>query len=126
MSRAARRQLGFTLLEVMVALGIAALMTVMVSQLLRQRIATHQAVQQHRLGSLCARELEARFTLERYWPTANQVRGELRQGNGLCHWRLDLGMTGVHNLRRGELALFTSRDEREPLGHFTLFLVRPQ
>lgn len=121
------RQRGFTLLEVMVALGIAAMMTVMVSQLLRQRIAVHQAVQQHRLGSLCARELEARFAVEQYWPPGKQVRGELRQGHSTCHWRLDLAMTrGVKNLRRGELALFAARDEREPLGHFTVFLVRPQ
>ena len=126
MSTSLKQQRGFTLLEVMVALGIAALMTVMVSQMLRQRIAVHQAVQQHRLGSLCARELEARFSVEQYWPAANQVQGQLQQGHQTCHWRLDLGMTGVRDLRRGELALFASRDEREPLGQFTPFLVRPR
>lgn len=120
-----KRQRGFTLLEVTVALSIAAIMAVMVSQLLRQRIAVHQAVQEHRLGSLCARELEARFGVEQYWPADAQVRGELRQGQALCHWRLDLDSTGVERLRRGELALFADRDEREPLGHYTLFLVRP-
>ena len=120
-----KRQRGFTLLEVMVALGIAAVMAVMVSQLLRQRISVHQAVQQHRLGSLCARELEAQFNVERYWPQINQVRGQLQQGNATCYWRLDLAMTGVQRLRRGELAMYAARDEREPLGHFTLFLVRP-
>lgn len=120
-----KSQRGFTLLEVVVALGIAAVMTVMVSQLLRQRISVHQAVQQHRLGSLCARELEARFSVERYWPSLNEVTGELRQGAATCHWRLELRMTGVQRLRRGELALFAAKDEREPLGNFTLFLVRP-
>lgn len=120
-----KSQRGFTLLEVVVALGIAAVMTVMVSQLLRQRISVHQAVQQHRLGSLCARELEARFSVERYWPSLNEVTGELRQGAATCYWRLELRMTGVQHLRRGELALFAAKDEREPLGHFTLFLARP-
>ncbi|MBX8606769.1 type II secretion system protein [Pseudomonas capsici] len=120
-----RHQRGFTLLEVMVALGIAAVMTMMVSQMLRQRISVHQAVQQHRLGALCARELEARFGVERYWPQISKVSGELQQGDRVCYWRMDLGMTGVQNLRRGELALFAARDEREPLGNYTVFLVRP-
>ena len=119
------RQRGFTLLEVTVALGIAATMAIITSQVLRQRLAVQQSVQQHRLGSLCARELEARFAVEQYWPAQALTRGELRQGPGTCHWQLQLGANGVRNLRGGELRLFADRDQREPLGQFRLFLVRP-
>jgi prepilin-type N-terminal cleavage/methylation domain-containing protein len=48
------RQRGFTLLEVTVALAIAAVLAVITSQVLRQRLAVQDNLQQHRLGLLCA------------------------------------------------------------------------
>ncbi|MDF9753237.1 general secretion pathway protein I [Pseudomonas sp. TE6288] len=120
-----RRQRGFTLLEVSVALGIAAVLAVITSQVLRQRLAVQDTVQQHRLGLLCARELQARFVVEQYWPVTNQDNGVLVEGGQACHWQLQLRRTGVRDLRRGELLLHADRDQRLPLGQFTVFLERP-
>lgn len=120
-----RQQRGFTLLEVTVALAIAAVLAVITSQVLRQRLAVQDNLQQHRLGLLCARELQARFTVEQYWPTRNQVDGQLSQGGQVCHWQLKLRRTGVRDLRRGELLLFGDRDQRLPLGQYSVFLERP-
>lgn len=122
---AMKRQRGFTLLEVMVALGIAATLAVMTSQVLRQRLAVQQSVQQHQLGALCARELEARFAVEQLWPAQNGLAGVLVQGHGSCHWQLQMQGTGVRNLRRAELSLFADGERRESLGLYQLFLVRP-
>ncbi|MCX2886648.1 type II secretion system protein GspI [Pseudomonas sp. DCB_BI] len=118
-------QRGFTLLEVTVALAIAAVLAVITSQVLRQRLAVQGNLQQHRLGLLCARELQTRFAVEQYWPAQNQTAGELSQGGQLCHWQLQLRRTGVRDLRRGELLLFADRDQRLPLGQYTVFLERP-
>ncbi|WP_085664552.1 type II secretion system protein GspI [Pseudomonas sp. B5(2017)] len=120
-----RHQRGFTLLEVTVALAIAAVLAVITSQVLRQRLAVQDNLQQHRLGLLCARELQTRFAVEQYWPAANQAGGELSQGGQRCHWQLQLRRTGVRDLRRGELLLFADRDQRLPLGQYTVFLERP-
>ncbi|MGG7600394.1 type II secretion system protein [Pseudomonas sp. WC1] len=120
-----RRQRGFTLLEVSVAVGIAAVLAVITSQVLRQRLAVQDTVQQHRLGLLCARELQARFVVEQYWPVTNQDYGVLVEGGQACHWQLQLRRTGVRDLRRGELLLHADRDQRLPLGQFTVFLERP-
>lgn len=119
------RQVGFTLLEVVVALAIASVLAVIASQVLRQRLAVQETVQQHRLGLLCARELQARFVVEQYWPAANQGSGELQQGGQNCHWQLQLRSTGVRDLRRGELQLFADREQRLPLGLYSVFLERP-
>jgi len=122
---AMKRQRGFTLLEVTVALGIAATLAVMTSQVLRQRLAVQQSVQQHQLGALCARELEARFAVEQLWPAQNSLTGVLVQGPGSCHWQLQMQGTGVRDLRRAELSLFADGERRESLGLYQLFLVRP-
>ncbi|SUD68318.1 type II secretion system protein I/J [Pseudomonas putida] len=120
-----RTQQGFTLLEVTVALAIAAVLAVITSQVLRQRLAVQDSVQQHRLGVLCARELQARFAVERYWPAGNQPSGVLNQGGQACHWQMQLRRTGVRDLRRGEMQLYADRDQRLPLGQYTVFLERP-
>ncbi|MFF5864813.1 type II secretion system protein GspI [Pseudomonas sp. NPDC012596] len=120
-----RRQHGFTLLEVTVALAIAAVLAVITSQVLRQRLAVQDSVQQHRLGVLCARELQARFAVEQFWPASSQASGVLRQGGQACHWLLQLRRTGVRDLRRGEMQLYADRDQRLPLGQYTVFLERP-
>ncbi len=107
------------------SLAIAAVLAVITSQVLRQRLAVQDNLQQHRLGLLCVRELQARFAVEQYWPAENQVAGELGQGGQRCHWQLQLRRTGVRDLRRGELQLFADRDQRLPLGQYTVFLERP-
>ncbi|PAV68460.1 hypothetical protein WR25_22855 [Diploscapter pachys] len=67
----------------------------------------------------------ARFVVEQYWPATNQDNGVLVQGGQACHWQLQLRRTGVRDLRRGELLLHADRDQRLPLGQFTVFLERP-
>lgn len=118
------RHRGFTLLEVMVALLIAAIMVVLVNQIVHQRINSREAAQQHLLASFCARELRARFEVEGYWPSAGPQQGQLTQGGQPCFWRLSLTDTGVKQLRRGDLQLFADAQGQQALGQFIFFIGR--
>lgn len=109
---------GFTLLEVMVALFILALLTVSVSQVLQQQSRIALAEQERLPLLLCARSLAGEFATMRFWPDTGEHRGESPLG---CYWQLQVEETGTPALRRGRLDV--SRHEASPPSlSFTLFL----
>lgn len=111
---------GFTLLEVMVALFILALLTLSVSQGLQQRTRIALAEQERLPLLLCARSLAGEFATTRFWPDTGEHRGESPLG---CHWRLEVEETGIPALRRGRLDV-SHLEVSPPVLSFTLFLAR--
>ncbi|WP_106477881.1 type II secretion system protein [Phytohalomonas tamaricis] len=112
---------GFTLLEVMVALFILAILAVAVSQGVHQRTRTSLAEAQRVPLILCARALGAEFTVTRYWPSTGRHEGELDQAGQACFWRLEVDSTQVRNMRRGTLSLFSEAAREHAELRFTLF-----
>lgn len=112
------RGTGFTLLEVMVALFILALLSLSVSQGLQQRTRVALAEQERLPLVLCARAVAGEFAATRFWPEPGEHRGESPLG---CHWSLRVEETDVQGLRRGELRLSPGSTPGPSLT-FTLFL----
>ncbi|MHB0776777.1 type II secretion system protein [Halomonas sp. WWR20] len=112
---------GFTLLEVMVALFILAIIAVAVSQGVHQRTRASLAEAQRVPLILCARALGAEFTLTRYWPSTGRHEGAFDQAGQPCFWRLDVESTQVRNMRRGTLSLFDEAAREHADLSFTLF-----
>ncbi|GAB2780454.1 hypothetical protein GCM10027040_03130 [Halomonas shantousis] len=112
---------GFTLLEVMVALFILAIVAVAVSQGVHQRTRASLAEAQRVPLILCARALGNEFTLTRYWPSTGRHEGEFDQAGQSCFWRLDVESTPVRNMRRGTLSLFEEAAREHAGLSFTLF-----
>lgn len=120
-------QTGFTLLEVMLALLILALMAGIVSQTLHQRTAIALAERQRLPLIHCARSLEAEFQLTHYWPSTGRHEGQKTGGQRFpCYWRLEVNNTPVKRLRRGKLTLFAEPQRLEPVVSFTVFLAPAQ
>lgn len=117
------RQAGFTLLEVMLALLILALIASIVSQTLHQRTATALTERQRLPLISCARSLETEFQLTHYWPSIGRHEGQKTGGQRIpCYWRLEVSNTPVKRLRRGKLTLSAEPKRLEPVVSFTLFL----
>ncbi len=120
--RGRHRQRGFTLIEVMVALFIAAIMAVTVSQVAGQRIDLHLAVQQKGFAALCARELAARFRVEGYWPATGEQQGQFEQAGGHCYWRAQVSATALATIRSAEVSLYDSEQMQQALDRYTFYL----
>ncbi|SHJ85978.1 type II secretion system minor pseudopilin GspI [Halomonas caseinilytica] len=113
---------GFTLLEVMVALFILALIAAMVSQGVHQRTRTAQLERERLPLVMCARALNNEFRLAGYWPSVGTHEGRRHLTGNDCHWRLEVVSTPVKQLRRGTLSVAS---EPLPAPHsldFTVFL----
>ncbi|MFC0268766.1 type II secretion system protein GspI [Kushneria aurantia] len=125
MMRNVRRQVGFTLLEVVVALFILAVITVIAAQGVNQRFRVAEAGERRAPMLLCAREFESRAALDDYWPPIGTHQGSLQQAGHTCWWRLEVSDTPIQRMRRGRLTLFDDAAREHPVLHFTLFLAPP-
>jgi general secretion pathway protein I len=119
------KQHGFTLLEVVVALFILAIIAVITAQGVHQRFRIADAEQRRGPMLLCAWEFEQRTALDNYWPSTGRHEGTLEQAGRTCWWRLDVSDTPIQRMRRGQLTLFDAPAREAPVLHFTLFLAPP-
>lgn len=117
------QQAGFTLLEVMVALFILAVIAAMVSQAVNQRTETALLERERLPLVMCARALGNEFSLTGYWPGVGRHEGRraLPDGGG-CYWRLEVENTQVKRLRRATLSVAQAPLPAPGSLDFTIFL----
>ncbi|WP_275286135.1 type II secretion system minor pseudopilin GspI [Halomonas elongata] len=113
---------GFTLLEVMVALFILAVIAALVSQAVHQRTRTAQLEHERLPLVMCARALNSEFSLGGYWPSVGRHEGQRHLTGYDCHWRLDVVATPVKQLRRGTLSVADTPLPAPRSLDFTVFL----
>lgn len=95
-----RRQAGFTLLEVMVALAIAALSLTAVTAAMSQMVDAANSMKDRTYASWIAQNKIAELRLANVVPEVSEDSGEIEYAGLEWTWRSRISETGVENLYR--------------------------
>ncbi len=103
-------QKGFTLIEVLVALTIAAIALAAVSRTVIQAIDTTTALRDRQLALWVAQNQLARIRITREWPKADTTDGSATQMGREWTWKRKVITTPEANFRRIEIEVFKKND----------------
>lgn len=103
-------QKGFTLIEVLVALTIAAIALAAVSRTVIQAIDTTIALRDRQLALWVAQNQLARIRITREWPKADTTEGSATQMGREWTWKQKVITTPEANFRRIEVEVFKKDD----------------
>ncbi|MDZ7643651.1 MAG: type II secretion system minor pseudopilin GspI [Woeseiaceae bacterium] len=100
-----RRLRGFTLIEVMVALAIAALSLASVMAAVSQMVDAANAMRERTYASWIAQNKIAEMRLANVIPEITETDGEVRYAGQAWTWTATVSETGVENLFRVDVAV---------------------
>jgi general secretion pathway protein I len=100
-----RRSGGFTLLEVMVALGIAALSLTAVTAAMSQMVDAASSMRERTYASWIAQNKIAEMRLSNVVPDVSEDSGEVEFAGLEWTWQSTVSETGVENLYRVDVAV---------------------
>jgi general secretion pathway protein I len=94
------RERGFTLLEVIVALGIVSLVIIAIFEQMALTTRTATALREAALASWVGQNQIAEFRLGETFPEVSEFNGEVEYANTRWRWQAVVSETGVEDLRR--------------------------
>jgi len=100
-----RRSAGFTLLEVMVALAIAALSLTAVTAAMSQMVDAANSMKDRTYASWIAQNKIAELRLANVVPEVSENSGDIEYAGLEWTWRTNISETGVENLYRVDVAV---------------------
>lgn len=100
-----RMQLGFTLVEVMVALTIVAFSLTAIAASMNQMIDAANSMRERTYASWIAQNKIAELRLANVTPEVSSTSGEVDYANGQWVWQADVSETGIENFYRVDVAV---------------------
>jgi general secretion pathway protein I len=121
------RQLGFTLLEILVALAVLALAMGAVIKAASDYTASQAHLRDRTMATWVARNVLAEFQARGDWPSVGEQKGTAEMGSREWRWLARTSQTDEAELRRLDVEVRPEdSDTTEPLTTLSGFLIQPQ
>lgn len=117
-----KKQQGLTLVEVLVALFILAMMAAVAVQVVGNAASIRQASEERALSQLCADNLLVEWMLTKEWPEVGQREGEAAAGAMPCFWRVVIQATPLPTMRRLDIQIYAEAQRKTMLTQVSGFV----
>jgi general secretion pathway protein I len=121
-----RRQRGFTLLEVLIALAVLAIAMGAVIKSTGDYTGNHAWLRDRTLATWVARNVLVQFQVENAWPEVGERKGTQEMGRREWRWLARISQTDEAQLRRLDVEVFLlDAEDEEPVSVLSGFLQQP-
>lgn len=120
-----RRESGFTLLEVIVAVGIVSLVLIAVFQQMALTTVTATALREAAIASWIGQNQIAEIRLGDEFPEVSEFNGDVEFANARWRWQAVVSETGVEDLRRMDVEVSLADDPDNVIRTVSGFLTPP-
>ena len=121
-----KKNQGFTILEVLIAMAILAVAGVAVTRASSQSLNSLIILQQVTYGSWVAENRLVELQLEDKWPPANNKKGQVEMAGGDWYWQQQVEKVADKSMRKITILVKAQEDDKEPLYQLTTFLGDPK
>lgn len=117
-------QTGLTLVEVLVAIAILAIVLAATQRASLQLANQSNAIKKHVLADLVARNVLAHQQASKFWPNTTTLSGQMQQANWRFVWREEFSDTPNPAFRKAVIRVMDPESNGHVLRQFTGFLVQ--
>jgi len=121
-----RRQRGFTLLEVLIALAVLAIAMGAIIKAAGDYTGNHAWLRDRTLATWVARNVLVQLQVENAWPSVGERKGTQEMGRREWRWLARISQTDEAQLRRLDVEVYLlDAEDEEPVSVLSGFLRQP-